>query len=46
MFRICAGDWLVLRVVDADGGGGFTAAKNAKIRGEVMNAGRSRGVYA
>lgn len=33
MGPICAGDRVVLRVVDVDGGGGLTTAKNGKICG-------------
>ena len=45
---VCADDWLVLRVMDADGAwrGGLrvegrqTGGKNGKIHGKVMNAAR------
>ena len=30
MELVCAGDWVVLRVVDGDGGGGLTAVEMVK----------------
>ena len=30
MWPVCAGDWVVLLVVDADGGGGLTAVEMVK----------------
>ena len=32
MIPVCAGDWVVLRVVDVDGIGGLTAVEMVKVR--------------
>lgn len=36
---VCAGDWVVLRGADADGGGGLTAVKMASRRLTIIGVG-------